>query len=81
MFGVGFRCSSLLKEKSLAYGDEWDKKWSTILLKVEQHHAYSGHNNVDQPLLEKEEGIICNEDHGIWVLSVNSTFFKNFLEH
>ena len=71
MFGVGFRCSSLLKEKSLAYGDEWDKKSSTILLKIEQHH-----NSVDQHLLEKEEDIICNEDRGIWVLSVNCTFFK-----
>ena len=65
MFGVGFRCSSLLKEKSLAYGDEWDKKLSTILLKIEQHHGHGGHNSVDQHLLEKEEGIICNEDHGI----------------
>ena len=64
MFGVGFRCSSLLKEKSLAYGDEWDKKLSTILLQIEQDHGHSGHS-VDQHLHEKEEGIICNEDHGI----------------
>ena len=32
---------------------------------VEQHHGHSGHNSVDQHLLEKEEGIICNKDHGI----------------
>ena len=47
MFGVGFRCSSLLKEKSLVYGNERDKKSSTTLFKIEEHQGHGGHNSVD----------------------------------